>query len=29
MKEMLKERIAEIEILEGHPDDEQLSGYIT
>lgn len=29
MKEMLKERIAEIEILEGHPDDEQLGGYIT
>ena len=29
MKEMLKERIAEIEILEGHPADEQLSGYIT
>ena len=29
MKEMLKERIAEIEILECHPSDEQLSGYIT
>ena len=29
MKEILKERIAEIEILEGHPADEQLSGYIT
>ena len=29
MKEMLKEKIAEIKILEGHPADEQLSGYIT
>ena len=29
MKEMLKERFTEIEILEGHPSDKQLSGYIT
>ena len=29
MKEMLKEKIAEIKILEGYPADEQLSGYIT